>query len=199
MTSPVPHLEARALTLEQEMAAWGVRFQATQRSMADRAREARVLHLRWLAAGNVGDFSTALSKAAGISRTTAWRLWRAGLALEAGVSTQADQTDLIEAARALDKGVTVPEIDKAITAGTLRDVANLADVGMVGRQMSAEAAGLREQVQQRLGLLGLDHLPPVERDELVFSAFLTVSDETLRGIVSSYRKITEGESDEQQE
>ncbi|GAA4002828.1 hypothetical protein GCM10022631_11970 [Deinococcus rubellus] len=191
MTARVPSLEVRALTLEQEMAAWGQRFQATQRSMADRAREARVLHLRWLAAGHQGDFSTTLSKAAGISRTTAWRLWRAGLALEAGVSAQADQTDLIEAARALDKGVTVPEIDKAIAAGTLRDVTNLADVGMVGRQMSADAAGLRERVQQRLGLFGLDHLPPVERDELVFSAFLSISDETLRGIVSSYRRVTE--------
>lgn len=191
MTAPVPRLEARAATLEQDMAAWGQRFQATQRSMADRATEARKLHLRWLAAGQHGDFSTALSKAAGVSRTTAWRLWRAGMALEAGVSTGADQTDLIEAARALDKGVTVPEIDRAIAAGTLRDVANLADIGLVGRVMSADAAGLRERVQQRLGLFGLDHLPPVERDELVFSAFLTVSDETLRGIVSSYRKVTE--------
>jgi len=192
MTAPFSRLEARAVTLEQEMAAWGLRYRATARSMNQRAAEARKLHLRWIAAGGVGDFSTALSKAAGVSRTSAWRLWRCGIALEAGVNGEADQTDLIEAARALDSGLTVPEIDKAIAAGTLRDAANTADFGAVGRRLTPEAAQLRQQVQRRLGLLGLDHLPPVERDELVFSAFLTVSDETLRGIVSNYRKVTEG-------
>lgn len=31
----------------------------------------------------------------------------------------------------------------------------------------------RQQMQQRLGGLGLEHLPPAERDELVLRAFLT--------------------------
>jgi len=115
------------------------------------------------------------------------------------VNGEADQTDLIEAARALDSGLTVPEIDKAIAAGTLRDATNTADFGAVGRRLTPEAAELRQQVQRRLGLLGLDHLPPAERDELVFSAFLTVSDETLRGIVSNYRKVTEAQPDHELE
>ncbi|AWN24420.1 hypothetical protein DKM44_02210 [Deinococcus irradiatisoli] len=180
------------MTLEQEMQAWGERYLATQKAMTDRAREARQLHLRWIAAGNVGDFSTALAKAARVSRTTAWRAWRAGIAIEAGVNPKADQTDLIDAARALDSGVPVEEINTAITNNRVRDLANIADIGSVGRRMTPEAAGLREQVQRRLGLLGLDHLPPAERDELVFSAFMTVPDETLRAVIKSYRKGSEG-------
>lgn len=185
-------LQTRAPTLQQEMAAWGQSYRAAQKTLADRAREAHHIRLRWLAAGHTGDFSAALAQAAGLSRTTAWRAWRVGLALEAGTDATADQTDLIEAARALDNGATAAEVNAAIHAGTVRDLANNLTVGRVNRQMTTEAADLRQQVQRRLGLLGLDHLAPEERDELVFAAFLQVPDSTLKRIVDSFRRVTEG-------
>lgn len=179
-------------TLEQDMAAWGESYRAAQRALTDRAREAYALYLRWTAAGHSGDFSTTLAKHAGLSRTTAWRAWRAGYALQLGAQPTADQGDLIDAARALDHGASVEEVNTALDSHTIRDLAQQLDTGSVGRRMTAEAAQLRQQVQQRLGTLGLGHLPPAERDELVFRAFLTVSDETLAGIVQAYRKTTEG-------
>lgn len=185
-------LEVRAPTLEQQMAAWGESYRASQRSLSDRAREAYALYLRWTAAGHSGDFSTTLAKHAGLSRTTAWRAWRAGYALHLGSTATTDQGDLVDAARALDNGATLAEVNTALQQHTIRDLAQQLDTGSVGRRMTADAAQLRQQVQQRLGALGLEHLPPAERDELVFRAFLTVSDETLAGIVQAYRKTTEG-------
>ncbi|MFC4639824.1 hypothetical protein [Deinococcus hohokamensis] len=185
-------IEVRALTLEQEMQAWGERYKAAQLTLNTRAQEAHRLFLRWTAAGNAGDFSTVLARQAGLSRTTAWRAWRAGYALALGAANNADQGELVDAARALDLGATPAEVNTAIQEHTVRDLVQQLDGGHVGRRMTSEAAELRVQVQRRLGGLGLDHLPPAERDELVFRAFLTVSDETLAGIVQAYRKTTEG-------
>lgn len=185
-------LEIRGLTLQDEMQQWGENYRATMRNLNARAREAYQFSLRWAAAGERGDFAAALAKHAGISRTTAWRAWRAGYALHLGAPDTADQGDLVDAARALDNGATAAEVVDAINTHGIRDLAQRLDVGTVGRRMTTEAAELRQQVQQRLGTLGLEHVSPAERDELVFRAFLTVSDETLRGIVEAYRAVTEG-------
>ncbi|MBZ9712214.1 hypothetical protein [Deinococcus multiflagellatus] len=189
-------IEVRALTLEQEMQAWGAAYHTAQRTLNDRAREAYQLYLRWTAAGHTGDFSATLARHAGLSRTTAWRAWRAGYALSLGATSGTDQGDLIDAARALDGGASTAEVNTALANHTVRDLAQQLDTGHVGRRMTSEAAQLREQVQRRLGVLGLDHLQPAERDELVFRAFLTVSDETLTGIVRAYRAGTENKGDE---
>ncbi|GAA5514788.1 hypothetical protein Dcar01_03549 [Deinococcus carri] len=188
-------LEARAPTLEQDMAAWGESYRAAQRDLNARALAAYALYLRWTVAGQQGDFSSTLARHAGLSRTTAWRAWRAGYALHLGSTATADQGDLVDAARALDNGASVSEVNTALDAHTIRDLAQQLDTGSVGRRMTTEAAQLRQQVQQRLGTLGLEHLPPAERDELVFRAFLTVSDETLAGIVAAYRKTVEAGED----
>ncbi|EYB68913.1 hypothetical protein DEIPH_ctg013orf0016 [Deinococcus phoenicis] len=185
-------LQARAPTLEQDMAAWGESYRAAQRDLNVRALAAYHLFLRWSVAGQQGDFSSILARHAGLSRTTAWRAWRAGYALHLGSTAATDQGDLVDAARALDNGATLEEVNAALGSHTIRDLAQQLDTGSVGRRMTAEAAQLRQQVQQRLGTLGLEHLPPAERDELVFRAFLTVSDETLAGIVAAYRKTVEG-------
>lgn len=179
------------MTLEQEMQAWGKAYRVAAVALNDRAREAHGLYLRWTAAGRTGDFSGELARHAGLSRTTAWRAWRAGHALALGAVASADQGDLVNAARALDSGATSAEVNAAIEAGSVRDLAQSLDVGHVGRRMSSEAAALRSQVQARLGALGLEHLPPAERDELVWRAFLSVSDETLAGSVAAYRQATE--------
>lgn len=195
MTTPIQH-EQQVVTLEQDMQAWGERFRVTQAAMSDRAREAFDFRQRWVTSGRTGDFSTALAQHARISRTTAWRAWRAGYALSLGAAVTADQGDLLEAARAFDLGATPDEVNAALAEHAARDLANTLDQGSVGRRMTPEAAQLREQVQKRLGTLGLDHLPPAERDELVWRAFLAVSDETLRGIVQGYRKNTENLAEE---
>ena len=185
-------LEIRTLTLQDEMQQWGENYRAAVRDLNIRAREAYQLFLRWSAAGQQGDYAATLAKVAGISRTTAWRAWRAGYALHLGAPDTADQGDLVDAARALDNGATPAEVVDAINTHGIRDLAQRLDVGHVGRRMTSEAAELRQQVQQRLGGLGLEHVSPAERDELVFRAFLTVSDEILRGIVEAYRAATEG-------
>lgn len=187
------------VTLEARARAWGEEAGQDTKRLTQRAQQAWIIYLDWLRDGHQGDFPKWLAAASGQSRATCWRRWRAGRALAHGADPQADQTDLVDAARAIENGATVEEVNAALAAeriGAVRDLANVADEGHVGRRMTEEAASLRDRVHDRLARTGLDHLPREERDVIVYAAFLEVSDDALERVVAAYRRTTEAAPDE---
>lgn len=179
-------------SLESRMSAWGEQYRAKRGELVSMARAAFAFYVEWHTAGASGDFCGTLAQHSGLSRTTAWRVYRAGFALQHGADPNTDLMDLVEAARAFDGGATADEVNKAIAADRVKDLANKLSTGTVGRQMDADVAELREQVLTRLGNLGMEHVKPKERELVVYRSFLAISDETARQIIEAHRAMTEG-------
>ena len=177
--------------LEQRMETWGNAYKTSRRDLNSLARTAYAFHIEWYANGSVGDFSTLLAQHSGLSRTTAWRQWRCGMALANGADPDTDQTDLLHAARALDNGADVADVNEALKADKIKDLADQLSVGTVGRSMDSEVAELRDKVLERLGTFGMEGIKPKEREAIVYHAFLVVPDDALAALVRSYRTLTE--------